>query len=399
MKRLMACFVALATLFVPALRAQTAAPAAAAPVTAAHEPGDISGTWQGTLEWAAKGDQPAGKLRIVVKIARKDGGGWSAVDYSIDQNPRGMNCSDVTLKGATFRYTIPSIEGIYEGQLSPDGNSMVGTWTQGGALPLTYVRATKETAWDIPEPPKPPTPMAADADPSFDVATIKPSDPNVPGDWFRVNGRNFTTHNISLAGMMKFAYGIHGKQIVSGPDWMDKDTFDIAAVPDAPGQPNDKQWKTMLQKLMAERFKLTFHHEQRELPVFALTVSKDGAKNMDENTGGGPLPSLFFRGTPGGIMLPAKNATMKDFTGLLQEVVLDKPVVDQTGLKGRYDFTLKWAPDDSQFGGHGPPPSDDPSAPPSLFTAVQEQVGLKLDSTKATVDVLVIDHAEKPTPN
>ena len=98
-------------------------------------------------------------------------------------------------------------------------------------------------------------------------------------------------------------------------------------------------------------------------------------------------------------MLPAKNATMKDFTGLLQEVVLDKPVVDQTGLKGRYDFTLKWAPDESQFSGHGPPTSDDPSAPPSLFTAVQEQVGLKLDSTKAMVDVMVIDHVEKPSPN
>jgi uncharacterized protein (TIGR03435 family) len=80
-------------------------------------------------------------------------------------------------------------------------------------------------------------------------------------------------------------------------------------------------------------------------------------------------------------------------------VVLDKPVVDQTGLKGRYDFTVKWAPDDSQFSGHVPPASDDPSAPPNLFTAVQEQVGLRLEATKATVDVLVIDHAEKPSAN
>jgi uncharacterized protein (TIGR03435 family) len=98
-------------------------------------------------------------------------------------------------------------------------------------------------------------------------------------------------------------------------------------------------------------------------------------------------------------MLPANNATMKDFTGLLQEVVLDKPVVDQTGLKGRYDFTLKWAPDESQFNGHVPPPSDQPDAPPSLFTAVQEQVGLKIESTKTMVDVLVIDRVEKPSPN
>jgi uncharacterized protein (TIGR03435 family) len=90
---------------------------------------------------------------------------------------------------------------------------------------------------------------------------------------------------------------------------------------------------------------------------------------------------------------------MKDFAGLLQEVVLDKPVVDQTGIKGRYDFTLKWAPDFSQFGGHVPPPTEAPDAPPSLFTAVQEQIGLKLDTTKTMVDVLVIDHVEKPSEN
>ena len=251
----------LVVLDLPAMRAQTAAPAAAP----THAPGDIAGDWQGPLEFPARGGQPAGKLRIVVKITKKDGGGWNAVDYSIDQNPRGMPCFDVTLKGTAFRYTIPSIDGTYEGQVSADGNSIAGTWIQGSSLPLVLFRATKETAWEIPEPPKPPTPMAADADPTFDVATIKPSDPNVPGNWFRVNGRNFSTHNISLAGMMKFAYGVHGKQIVNAPDWMDQDTFDVAAVPDGEGQPNDKQWKSMLAKLMADRYKLTFHHESGSL--------------------------------------------------------------------------------------------------------------------------------------
>jgi uncharacterized protein (TIGR03435 family) len=352
---------------------------------------DITGDWQGTLH--------AGKdLRIVLKVT-KDDGKLKAVAYSIDQGSQAMNTTGALLQGTDFKFSVPSVGGNYEGKLSADGNTISGTWTQAQPLALVLVRATKETAWDIPAPPKPIKPMAADADPAFDVATIKPSNPDVPGDWFRVNGRNFTTHNISLAGMMKFAYGVHGKQIVSGPDWMDKDTYDIAAVPDGEGQPNDKQWKGMLQKLMADRYKLKFHHETRELAVFALTVGKDGPKNMAENTGGGALPGMFFRGTPGGIMLPANNATMKDFTGLLQEVVLDKPVVDQTGLKGRYDFTLKWAPDDSQFNGHVPPPSEAADAPPSLFTAVQEQVGLKLETTKTMVDVLVIDHVEKPSAN
>jgi uncharacterized protein (TIGR03435 family) len=352
---------------------------------------DVVGDWQGTLH--------AGKdLRIVFKIT-KDDGKLKAVGYSIDQGGQPMNTTGVTLQGTDLKFAVPGVGGSFEGNLSADGHTINGTWTQGNPLALVLVRATKDTAWDIPAPPKPVAPMAADADPAFEVATIKPNNPDVQGNWFRVNGRNFTTHNISLTGLMKFAYGVHGKQIVGGPDWMDKDTYDIAAVPDGEGQPNDKQWKGMLQKLIVDRYKVKFHHETRELPVFALAIAKDGPKNLAENTSGGSLPGMFFRGTPGGIMLPANNATMKDFTGLLQEVVLDKPVVDQTGLKGRYDFTLKWAPDESQFGGHVPPPSEATDAPPSLFTAVQEQIGMKIDSTKAMVDVLVIDHVEKPTAN
>jgi uncharacterized protein (TIGR03435 family) len=395
MKKLMLCLVALAALFAtPVLRAQTAAPAATttAPVTAGHGPRDIAGTWQGTLETDHH-------LRAVMKISN-DNGRLTAVVYSIDQGGQPINATGVALQGTAFKFTAPSINGTYEGKLSADGKFITGSLTQNSQpIPLNFVRATPETAWEIPVPPAPLKPMAADADPSFEVATIKPSDPNVPGNWFSVKGRNFTTHNISLAGLIESAYGVHAKQIVNGPDWFDKDTYDLNAVPDGEGQPSNKQWNTMMQKLLADRFKLTFHHEQRELPVFVLTVGKDGAKNMAENTSGGLLPSLFFQGTKGGIMLPARNATMKDFTGLLQEVVLDRPVVDQTGLKGRYDFTLKWAPDDSQFGGHVPPASDDPSAPPSLFTALQEQLGLKLVPAKGPVPVLVIDHVEKPSPN
>jgi len=100
--------------------------------------------------------------------------------------------------------------------------------------------------------------------------------------------------------------------------------------------------------------------------------------------------------------LPAINATMADFAGVMQTAVLDRPVVDQTGLPGRFDFTLTWTPDESQFGGLGvkvPPPTDDASAPPGLFTAIQEQLGLKLESTKAPVEVLVVDRAERPSEN
>jgi uncharacterized protein (TIGR03435 family) len=100
--------------------------------------------------------------------------------------------------------------------------------------------------------------------------------------------------------------------------------------------------------------------------------------------------------------LNVRNATIKDFAGLMQSEVLDRPVIDQTGLAGRYDFKLNWTPDDSQFGGLGakiPPPTNGADAPPNLYTAIQEQIGLKLEATKANADVLVIDHVEKPSEN
>ena len=100
--------------------------------------------------------------------------------------------------------------------------------------------------------------------------------------------------------------------------------------------------------------------------------------------------------------LNVRNALMTDFTELMQSAVLDRPVLDQTGITGRWDFTLNWTPDDSQFSGLGarvPPPTDSANAPPNLYTAIQEQIGLKLDATKAPADVMVIDHVEKPSDN
>jgi uncharacterized protein (TIGR03435 family) len=117
----------------------------------------------------------------------------------------------------------------------------------------------------------------------------------------------------------------------------------------------------------------------------------------DTNPNG--LPALFFRQLGD---LNVRNATMRDFAHLMQSAVLDRPVVDQTGLAGKWDFQLKWTPDDSQSSGMGmrpPPPSEAADAPPPLITAIQEQLGLKLESGKAQVDVMVIDHVEHPSAN
>jgi uncharacterized protein (TIGR03435 family) len=362
--------------------------------TAALEAQDLSGNWQGTLSAGGR------DLRIVVKLSKAPSGDVRGIFYSIDQPGPGVPSGTITVSGSNIKMPVPGIGGTYEGKLNPEGNAIAGTWSQGpGTFPLNLTRATAETAWAIPEPPPPPKAMAPDANPTFEVAVIKLAMPGVPGKGFRVQNRRFTTINTSVSDLIQFAYGIHPRQITNAPDWIGVDKFDITAQPDGEGQPNDRQWKMMMQKLLADRFKLTFHHDKKELSVYAITVTKTGAK-LTPNTGDpNGLPGLGF-GQLG--RFQARNANMQDFANTMQSTALDRPVVDHTGLSGRYDFTLSWVPDEFQF-----PDLKVPGAPqipsntdgPDLFTAFQQQLGLKLDSTKEAVDVIAIDHVEKPSEN
>lgn len=367
----------------------------------AHERGDIGGDWQGTLEFPASGNRPSAKYRLVLRVAKGPDGGWTALNYSIDQGPAPMNTSAVMLQGSTFKFSIPALNGSYEGQLSADGSSIKGTWTQGAAFPLNFVRATTETAWEIPAPVAAMKPMAADADPTFTVATLKPSDPSSRAltKIIRVYGRRYVTQNTSLADLIEVAYGVHPKQIVGGPAWVAEDKFDLVGVPDGEGDPSGKQWLTMVQKLLADRFKLVFHHESKELSVYVLSVGKNGPKNLVKSQSASSSPrGLEFIASADGLLLPAQNTTVGQFCQMMQQVVLDRPVVDQTGIAGRFDFQLRFTPDDSQFNGHPPrvPPQTDT---PGLFDALQQQLGLKLAPGKEPIDALVIDHVEKPSAN
>jgi uncharacterized protein (TIGR03435 family) len=380
--------------------AQTPAPpaAAAGPANEVHARGDMAGNWQGTVEMGKS-------IRTVLQISKTDKG-WSGKMFLFgDDGARPFDAASISLDGSTFKYQVPVIGGSYQGTLSADGNSIVGTLTGGPSpTPLTFVRATKETAWEIPAPPPPPKLMAADADPSFDVVTIKPNDSGATSiQGLNVRGRNFTTRASSVDDLIKFAYGVHVRQIVGGPEWLDKDRYDINGVPDKDGTPNATQLQTMMKKLLADRFKLTFHHEKRDLSAFVLEVGKDGQKLAPTQLNG-PLPGLGFRPVPGGITLNVVNGTMGDFTDFLQMLVLDRPVVDRTGITGRYDFRFTFTPDDSLFNGHPPrmPAQADGStaeAAPGFFEAIQKDIGLKLDAQKTAVDVIVIDHVEKPSAN
>jgi uncharacterized protein (TIGR03435 family) len=180
---------------------------------------------------------------------------------------------------------------------------------------------------------------------------------------------------------------------------MGKDKFDIEGKPDTPGTPSVEQSRVMLRKLLADRFQLKFHHAKKELSAYVLKVTKGGPKLTQDMGDPKGLPGLFGHGLG---VLSVRNATMGDFASTMQDPVLDRPVVDQTGLTGKWDFTLKWTPDETQYavlGGYKAPAAESADAPPDLFTAIQEQLGLKLESTKAPVDVLVIDHVERPSAN
>ena len=359
----------------------------------APQKASIEGTWQGTLHI------PQHDLRIVLKVSKNPAGALTAINYSIDQTFQ-TPVSKITFQDSELKFSIEAIDGSYDGKMAADGNSIGGQWTQGQSLALVFERATPETEWAIPEPPAKLPAMAADAKPSFDVVTIKPSKPDQPGKMFGVRGARFTTINTTLGDLIKFAYDIQDKQILDGPPWLETDKFDIAAQPDIPGTFNDKQLKSMVQKLLADRFQLKFHKDTKELSAYVLTVSKTGSKLKKSEGDPSGLPALFFRQLG---VLTVTNATMSDFSHLMQAAVLDRPVVDQTGLEGRWDFLLKWTPDESQFAGMGikvPPPTDAAAdAPPPLFTAIQEQIGLKLEAGKAPVPVLVLDHVEKPSGN
>ncbi len=358
----------------------------------------IEDTWQGTLH------APQRDLRTVMKISHAADGSLTGALYSIDQGGQSIKPSSISFQDGTLKFAVQGLDLTYEGKLSADGKSITGTVTQGEhPLPLIFERATPETAWAIPEAPKPTPPMPADAKPVFDVLTIKPSPPEQQGKLFSVRpGGHVVTINTTLLDLIKFAYGVQDKQVQNLPDWAASEKFDLNGKPDVAGTPNPDQLHNLVRQALADRFQLKFHEQKKEMPAYVLTVAEGGEKMQKAPADGGALPSLFFRGLG---VLTVTNATMEDFSHLMQEAVLDRPVVDETELQGRYNFLLKWTPDESQFGGMGikiPPPSDTPAAdaPPPLYTAITEQIGLKLKAmSKAPVQVLVVDHVDHPSAN
>jgi uncharacterized protein (TIGR03435 family) len=217
-----------------------------------------------------------------------------------------------------------------------------------------------------------------------EVATIHPSQPGATDrpPLFQIDGTEFTMVDASPGDLIRFAYGVKPSQITGGPDWLQSDKYDVVSRRKEKGEPNPSP-ELRVRNLLADRFQLAFHRDRKELSVWAITVAKNGPKirktRLKKYERNGDFPRLSFRG-PG--ELPGKNATLAEFAAMLQ-MVLDRPVVDRTRLSGKYDFDLTW--------------SQDPKTPPDLFTAVEDQLGLKLQASSAPVEVLVVDRLEKPS--
>jgi uncharacterized protein (TIGR03435 family) len=214
----------------------------------------------------------------------------------------------------------------------------------------------------------------------------------------------FQAKNYTVHGMIAAAWDLNPRAISGGPSWIDTEIWEIIAKTPGDQRPVWDEQMVMLRKLLADRFHLTFHREKKQFNIYDLTVSKEGPKLKATEAPPDEAPNMtstVFPATSGGIdhiALPAHNITIAQFAGLLGRAILDRPVVDNTGLTGRYDFELQWSPDENQFGGNLPPgPPDKPL--PGLFLALRQTLGLNLEATRGAVDAIMIDHVEHPTDN
>ena len=357
------------------------------------EKSGIAGTWQGTEQ------TPEGRdLRMVLKIAKDEKGALSATLYSPDQGEIGPASGSARFQEGKLRFANDFPGLTYEGTMSADGNSMNGTMTYAKrSLPLTLERAKPGTEWATPAAPAKIAPMATDAKPDVEVATVKPHQPGNQTVNFGMQGGTLVIKDLTLGFLMSFAYNLPARQIAGKPGWMDTDKWDMDAKPDTPGMPNESQFRLIVQKLLAERFGLQFHEEKRKVAAYGLLVGKDGPK-MTKAAGASSQKVLLY---PQGVLV-AQSVTMADLAQYLQSI-FGQPVVDETELlEGRWDFTMRWTPDETQFADVPEPvrrPTDEANEPPPLFTAIQKQLGLKLEAQKADVKVLVVDHVDHPSPN
>jgi uncharacterized protein (TIGR03435 family) len=224
----------------------------------------------------------------------------------------------------------------------------------------------------------------------FDVISIHASAPDVNTDTRRLPGGRLIATGLTVKGLIRRAWDVQDFQIVGGPDWVATDRYDLSArAPD--GTASDEPLNPFIQAMLADRFGLRIHHDSRQLPRLALTVGKNGHKLRAAQPGAKTTWSMA-RGS-----MTGKNVTSAMLSVDMLQRVLNQWVSDETGIPGRFDVTLKWNPGDDLTA--SAPGDLDPSLGASIYTAIQEQLGLKLVARRGPVPVIVIDSLSRPTEN
>jgi uncharacterized protein (TIGR03435 family) len=245
---------------------------------------------------------------------------------------------------------------------------------------------------------------------TFEVASIKPiaAGPGAPTIIVSPGGR-FSANDVTLKRLIRWAYNLQDFQIMGGPGWMATDKWAVTAKPENPE--THQRIREMLQGLLEDRFKLKFSRATKDVDVFALVVAKSGSKLREvDKSGEGPSRSIL-KSCVAELTFPS-GASMGQLVNFLSGQRLERPVIDQTGLTGVYDFALSWTPIGTLYAVDGgyesgglppPPPPFDPNLkcppPTSIANALQEQLGLKLEGIKSPIATINIDHVEKPAPN
>jgi bla regulator protein blaR1 len=247
-------------------------------------------------------------------------------------------------------------------------------------------------------PASPPAPPSG-----FTIASIKPNKSDDDRFMLRpLPGGGLTATGVTLKMLIMNAYQVAAYQILGAPSWIGSERWDIEAKSEGvQGRLSPDQWTALLRRLIEDRFQLKSRCETKKMPVYALVVTKSGSKLQPHPANSEVKPTdLFGRGSATFTNMPVADLTKQ------LSLNLGRPVLDRTGLKGGYDFKLEWTPElgegvPAAFGlapRAEPPPAADSNGP-SIFAALQEQLGLKLESTKGPVDILMIDHVERPSEN
>jgi uncharacterized protein (TIGR03435 family) len=367
MKRVSLCTVSLMVVLCTALSAQS-----------------INGTWQGTLPIP-------GSPRVAFILTKADDGSRRGVLYQIDKSSSGIALTSVTFTPPDLSVEQVNADISYRGKLSADGKSFAGAWTRDKhSYPLTLILATPETLWKRNDPTALP-PMSPTADPAFEVAAIRPSQPDAKGSSYGLKTRDFTAKNRSVRDMIEFSYQLSDRQISGGPSWMDDIKFDVTAIPDTEGLPSIDQYRLMIRKLLASRFQFQNHIVQQTFSVYALTRDDKAPRLPHSDPEFDGVNSCYFKKLPDGqTEIHCVGMTMPWFANSLMQLIPDRQIVDETDLSGYFEFTMMVTTSD---------PSGQASDWADGSRRALQPLGFKLVPKRKPLDVIVIDHLEKPSPN